>query len=153
SEDIKDLENRMSVLGLSLLMKRTAGPITATEERNDQLEESSDLATAARSLKDAIEMCLKFHVQHRDPSADSGGNADLGASLDDLILAPNELQAYSAMVAANQLSIETLWKILAMGGRLPADFDAEKERGLVEAEAQAASDRMMNALDRAPMNG
>src|SRR5262249_46290529 len=74
STDLKDLEERMSILGLSLLMKRTRGPITATEERDDQLEESSDLATAARSLKDAIELCLKFHAQYLNSKATTGGN-------------------------------------------------------------------------------
>jgi Domain of unknown function (DUF4055) len=71
SEDIKDLEQRMSILGLSLLVKqtRTGGPATATEERNDQLEESSDLATWAQSLKDGIERALTFHVQWRNRRA------------------------------------------------------------------------------------
>src|SRR5262249_41676287 len=43
SEDIKELESRMSILGLSLLVKRTGAQVTATEERQDQIEESSDL--------------------------------------------------------------------------------------------------------------
>src|SRR5262245_19345084 len=152
STDLKDLEERMSTLGLSLLVKRTGGPITATEEKNDQLEESSDLATAARSLKDAIELCLRFHAQYLNSSAETGGAVELGASLDDLVLAPQEAQSYSAMVGANQLTLETLWKILGAAGRLPADFDAKQERAQIEKDAQAAADRMMDAADRAPLD-
>jgi len=150
SEDLKDIEQRMSILGLSLLVKQTSGPITATEEKNDQLEESSDLATAARSLQDAIEQALKFHAQYLNSSAETGGNVELGAALDDLILAPQEVQAYSAMVGANQITLETLWKILAAAGRLPADFDPKKERAQIEKDMDAATERMAKTLDRAP---
>ena len=154
SEDIKDLEQRMSILGLSLLVKQTGagGPETATEERNDQIEESSDLATAARSLKDAIELALRFHTQYLTPKATTGGNIELGASLDDLTLSPEEMNAYSSMVGANQLSVETMWAMLAAAGKLPADFDPKSERTTIEKDAQAAADRMMQAADRAPMD-
>lgn len=128
STDIKDLEARMSIMGLSLLVKRTGGPITATEERNDQIEESSDLATAARSMKDAIELALKFHAQYLDKNATTGGNVELGATLDELTLTPEEMTFWSNAVAAGQYSTETMWERLQKAGKHPAGWTAEKEK-------------------------
>lgn len=148
SQDIKDIEERMSILGLSLLVRRTGAQVTATEERNDQMEESSDLATAARSLKDAIELALKFHAQYLDKNATTGGNVELGASLDDLTLTPEEMTAYSNMVAAKQLSLDTLWGLLSKAGKLPADFDPKKERVTIDADAEAMAERMLRDFER-----
>jgi hypothetical protein len=151
SQDIKDLEERMSILGLSLLVKRTGGPITATEERGDEIEESSDLATWARGLKDAIELALKFHVQYRSPGATTGGNIEVGASLDAQELTPEEMTAWSNEVAAGQFTVETMWKVFKSGGKLPSDFDPKKEKVALEAEAQLkreAEIAMQDAISR-----
>jgi uncharacterized protein DUF4055 len=148
SQDIKDIEERMSILGLSLLVRRTGAQTTATEERNDQIEESSDLETAARSMRDAVELALKFHAQYLDNGATTGGNVELGASLDELTLTPEELNAYSNMVAAHQLSLETLWSQMAKAGKLPSDFDPKKEREAVENSLDAMAERMLRDFER-----
>jgi hypothetical protein len=137
SQDIKDLEERMSVMGLSLLVKRTGGPITATEEKNDQLEESSDLATAARSLQGALELALKFHAQYLDKNATTGGDVELGAALDELTMTPQEMTAWSNAVAANQYSVETMWDVFGAAGLNPPDFDKDREKERIAKEQQA----------------
>lgn len=137
SADIKDIEARMSIMGLSLLVKRTGGPITATEERHDELEESSDLATAARSLRDAVELALKFHAQYLNPSATTGGNVELGSSLDELTLTPEEMAAWSNMVAAGQYTVETMWDVFGKAGKNPTDFDPKQEKQRLKEDAQA----------------
>ena len=134
--DIKTLEERMSIMGLSLLVKRTGGPITATEEKNDQIEESSDLATAARSLKDAVELELKFHAQYLMPAATTGGNVELGASLDDLTMTPQEMTFWSNAEAAGQYSKQTMWDVLSAAGKNPANFDPKVEQQRLDAEQQ-----------------
>jgi hypothetical protein len=150
SQDIKDIETRMSIMGLSLLVKQTGGPITATEERNDQIEESSDLATAARSMKGAIELALEFHAQYLDPKATTGGNVELGASLDDLTLTPEEMKFWTNAVAAGQYSLETMWDVFGKAGKNPADFDAKREKERIEKEAQAKADILARSLDNPP---
>lgn len=145
-EDIKDLEERMSILGLSLLVKRTGPQVTATEEKGDRIEESSDLATAARSLKDGIELALKFHTQYLNPKADTGGNIELGAALDELEMTPQEMTAWSNAVVAGQFSVETLWSVFEVGGKLPSDFDPREERKRIDAEAQKKADLADQAL-------
>lgn len=140
SQDIKDLEERMSVMGLSLLVKRTGGPITATEEKNDQLEESSDLATAARSMRDAAELALKFHAQYLDPKATTGGSVEMGAALDELTMTPEEMAAWSNAVAAGQYSLETMWDVFGAAGKNPPNFDAKVEKERIAAEQKAKAE-------------
>jgi Domain of unknown function (DUF4055) len=150
-EDLLDLKEQMSIMGLSLLVKRTGGPITATEEKGDQIEESSDLATWARSLKDAIELALRFHVQYRTPTATTGGNVEVGATLDAQELTPEEMTAWSSAVAQGQYSVETMWDVFAAGGKLPDDFDPKIEKKRLEEEAQKKQDAeiaMQDAMAR-----
>jgi len=141
AEDLKSIEERMSIMGLSLLVKRTGSQLTATEERGDQIEESSDLATWARSLKDAIELALRFHVQYRTPTATTGGNIEVGAALDAQEITPEEMSAWSNAVAVGQFTVETMWKVFEAGGKLPDDFDPKVEKDALEKEAQAKQER------------
>ena len=152
SEDIKDLEGRMATLGLAIVQGKSQPQpeTTATEEVLDHVREESDLATAARSLKDGIELCLKFHTQYLTPSATTGGSVELGATIEEMTIPPQELQALSNMTGANQISLETFWSILDRAGKLPADFDPKAERAQLEKDAQAAMDRAMAAVDTPP---
>lgn len=150
SNDIKDLEGRMAVMGLSVVegKSKPQAPTTATEEILDHVRSESDLATAARSLQDAIELCLKFHAQYLDKSATSGGSVELGATIEELTLTPQELQTYSGMVASKQLSLDSLWALMARAGKLPEDFDAEKEKDAIKATADDFFDQALRDLER-----
>jgi hypothetical protein len=148
SQGIKDLEGRMAVMGLSVVQGETKPqPTTATEELLEHVREESDLATAARSLNDAIELAPKFHAQYLDPKATDGGSVELGATIEQLTLSPQELQVYSAMVASKQLSLDTLWSLMQRAEKLPADFNADNEKKQIEIEAAAMADRMMQAFE------
>lgn len=143
SNDIKDIETRMSVMGLSLLVKRTGAQVTATEERNDQIEESSDLETAARSLRDALELALKFHAQYLDPKATTGGSVELGASLDELSLTPEEMNFWLNAMAGGLYSRESVWDVFAKAGKNPANFDKKIETARIDKEQAARMERML----------
>lgn len=151
SNDIAKREERMSILGLSLLVKRTGDQVTATEERGDQIEESSALATAARSLKHCIEAALEFHAQYLNAKAETGGNVDLGAALDAQELTPEEMTVWSNAVLAGQYRIETMWNVFEAGGKLPADFDPKVEKTGIEEAAkkkQESEIAMQDAISR-----
>jgi hypothetical protein len=67
----------------------------ATEIFANHVETDSDLATAARSLKDGLELALKFTAQYGDPKATSGGSVE-GLELDQLTLSAQEMQVTGA---------------------------------------------------------
>jgi uncharacterized protein DUF4055 len=151
--DLQDLEAQMARLGLAIMAPNAPRPEkTATEVFANHVETDSDLATAARSLKDGLELSLKFTTQYENPKATSGGSVE-GLEIDQLTLTDREMEVYSGMQAAGQLSLETFWEILGRAGRLPENFDAKQEAGRVQKEAQAKADAMMRSLDRAAGSG
>jgi uncharacterized protein DUF4055 len=147
-EDIKDLEGQMAALGLSIIAGKSPQPNTATEELLDHVQEESDLATAARSLKDCMELGLKFMAQFEDPKATTGGSVELGATLEELTLDAQEMQQYSNMASLKQLSLDTLWAILGRAGKLPANFDAEREKAAIKADSKDMGSELLTQFER-----
>src|SRR5262249_53410774 len=101
--------------------------------------------------KDAIELCLKFHVQYLNSKATTGGNVELGAALDELIMMPQEMTFWSNAVAAGQYSVETMWDVLTIAGKNPANFDPEKEKQRIDEEQRRKQElgaELLRGFDR-----
>ena len=124
--DLKDLTAHMATLGLALIARPAAYETTATEQIITKVQADSDLVTAARSLKDAIELALQYTSMYLE--LEESGSLEIESITDKLFVDPQEIQAYSSMVENGQLSLESLWAILSRAGRLPEDFDTDKER-------------------------
>lgn len=124
--ELKDLETRMGTLGLSMLQPDTRVAETAQAKRMDKAEQNSILATAARSMQDAIENAMGYTANFLGEPA--GGSVSIRADFDTLTLEPERLRVLNELVTVGNLSIETLWQIMAQGGELPDDFDPEQER-------------------------
>ena len=136
-QDLLDLEDQMARLGLAIIAPNAPQPEkTAQEIRDEALRADSDLATAARSLKDGLEQSLIFTTQYNEPEAESGGSVE-GLEIDQLTLTAQEMQTYSGMQVAGQLSLQTFWDILDRAGRLPENFDAKVEEQRIKEEAKA----------------
>jgi hypothetical protein len=132
--DLQDLEAQMARLGLAILAPNGPSPEkTATEVFANHVETDSDLATAARSLKDGGEQSLKFTTQYVDPKATAGGSIE-GLEIDQLTLSAQEMQAYGAIRASGDLSLQTFWEVLGRAGRLPENFDSKVEEARIRAE-------------------
>lgn len=144
--DLEDLKAQMATLGLSLLAGPSTQPTTATEQLITKVQADSDLATAARSLKDALEQALLLTGLYL--GMEEGGSLELESMTDGLTLTAQELQAYSAMVANGQLSIETMWSVLERAGRLPDDFDPEEEALRINERQSSVGDALLAAFDR-----
>lgn len=115
--ELQDLEQRMALMGLSMLSQKTDSNVTATEIKSNNLQESSDLSTMARSLQDALETALGFHVQYLGMGADEGGSVKLGVAESDLVL---DAQMVTALITAVNsqpplLTAETFLNILQRG--------------------------------------
>jgi len=148
-KDIQDLEAQMARLGLAIMSPNSqAQPQkTATEVFANHIETDSDLATAARSLKDGLELALTFTAQYSDPIATSGGSVE-GLEIDQLTLNAQEMQAYSGMQAAGQFSLQTFWEVLGRAGRLPENFDPEVEEQRINDESARKAEAMAVMFDR-----
>jgi hypothetical protein len=132
-QQLVDFEKQMAIQGMGMLMSETRAAETAEAKRIDKSEQDSALTVAARSLQDATEEALSFHAQMRG-LGDDGGSVAVNRDFERLSLDAQQVQAYAGLVAAGQLSLETLWRILAEGGVLPDEFDAEVERASLDSE-------------------
>jgi hypothetical protein len=142
--DLQDLREEMAALGLSVLASRPQAKQTATEAVIDFTQESSELETIARSCADAIERCMGFHAQHLGDK--DGGSIEFGTHLKRLTLTPEQVLAYSKMVAEMQLTLDTLWAILKAGDALPVDFNPELEKQKLFGDAADEAAIVQNAL-------
>ena len=144
-QDLHDLRAEMAALGLSVLASRSEAEATATETVINFSQESSELETIARSLSDALELCLGFHAQYLGEK--SGGSIDLGSHLKSLALTPVQVATYSNMVAANQLTLKTLWKILQSGDALPDSFNADEEAQGIKEQIKNIGAHLLKSFD------
>ncbi len=111
-QSILDIEQRMAVLGLSMLSQKSDPSITATEKRLDWVQETSDLSTMARSLQDGLEAALGFHAQYLGLK---GGSIKLGVPDRDLYLDGSMIAALSDLVVKQQMTITTFYDLMARG--------------------------------------
>lgn len=125
-QQLIDFKTDMGVLGLGMLQPETRAAETAEAKRMDKSEQDSVLATAARSMQDAVEVAGGFHAQMigQDPASFT---IVLNQDFEKLTLDAAQIDTYSKLVLAGQISLETFWIIMQQGGALHDDFDPEVE--------------------------
>lgn len=142
-QDIEHLEKQMATLGLSILAGDKPTATTATEELLDVVQEESDLATAARSLKDGLELALQFTADYLGIES---GSVELGSTSSELTLSPEEMRVW--LDSADKLfSKQTVYDVFRRAGKLPDDFNPDTETINLEASADQVGDRLLAAFD------
>ncbi len=149
-QDLIDLQEQMAMLALSLVAKKTPNR-TATEERGDQDKEESELATAARRLKDCFELALGFWAEYLGQS--SGGSITLGA-VEETEFEPQMLQALAGM-AGTVFSVATVRQIAAKGLNkyLPEGYNEDAEARMMDDEAAKKRELMPDIKQQARQSG
>lgn len=149
-EDLMRLEEWMDRLGTAVVAKKSGPAKTATEEVLDRVREDSDLAVAARSLKDAIEATFASMIRYKQPDATDGGSVELGAAMEDLQLDGQQLKTLYDMTqgATPVLAIETLHAILQRAGKLPADFDSEEEMQRLQLQTDSLGSSLLDKFTK-----
>jgi hypothetical protein len=142
--DIEHLEKQMAVMGLSLLAGSKVTPQTATESLLDHAKEESDLASAARSLQDALELALQYTAAYEGIES---GSIALGSTMADLTLSPEEMRVWIDS-ADKVFSKGTIYEVFKQAGKLPDSFDAEAEQLAIERDAASIGDQLLTAFDQ-----
>lgn len=130
-QELQDIETRMAALGLAMLQRETRAAETAEARRIEKSETDSNLATAARSLQDALIEALGFHAEWL--GKEEAGTVSVNRDFEAQMLSPQMVQALVAMVDRQKLSLETMWEILERGEVLPEGFDREQEMDRLQA--------------------
>lgn len=137
-QELEDLKAEMATLGLAMLQRETRAAETAEGKRIDKSASDSALAAFARGLQDCVEQALHFHALYRKEA--DGGSIEINRDFEALRLEPADVQALSAMVAAGQLSLDTMWQRLIEGEWLRDDFNPEEEKERIAAGGMVAAD-------------
>lgn len=133
-EELDMLERRMSALGLSLLQQMIQPQQTAEAKRIDKSEKDAVVKTPQRSWLDCMEMALAFHANfYREKD---GGSIFANDDYEDIVIDASMIKAYSDMVAADQMDLDTMYTILKNRGGVPEDTDIEKVKENIRAAKQ-----------------
>lgn len=128
-QELRDIEGRMAILGLSMLVSETRGePETATSRRLDKSESDSQLASAAVNLENAIREAVRLHAKWESIEVPDDVRITINRDFEDQRLDAQMVSAMSTLVRETQLSLETLWEVLVAGEILPDSFDPELEK-------------------------
>lgn len=136
-DDLKDLEQRMQVLGIQLLMPKPGGG-TATGEALDTAKASTPLAAYANALKDTLEKAFEFMALYM--GIEGGGSLSVNTDFGVHLLGQADLQFILNARNTGQISHETFIKECVRRGILMGDIDADDEQEKLEAEIPEPQD-------------
>ena len=133
-QEILDIETRMEIYGLELLIKKPGGAESATGRVLDSGEQNSPLQEMALMLQDCLENAFKDLCAFQDLKIPTDSalivNTDFG-----LAFAANAmLQELIKARASGEISRETFWERCVYFGLLQEDFDPEEEQRRLDAE-------------------
>lgn len=151
-DELKDIEGRIAVLSLAMLLRNTGEgrEKTATEISVDKAEGDSELATFARGLQASLNMALQAHADFRDLEP---GYITVNRDFSSLVISPQLAQSLHQMVQTGDLSQETMWRILQTWEVLPEDFDPDDERAALDASLSREVEALAAAGRPDPMFG
>ena len=132
-EEIKNVENRMSSIGLAFLTSDNKDR-TATEAAIVSTSETSDLSAIATSIQWAINQAYRIwcEMMNQQPTGEITGNRDFVGAL-----SAEQAKVYLQMQKDNQITLDQLWTELER-----REFIQEFDRELAKAEIEAKNQSM-----------
>jgi hypothetical protein len=132
AKELKDLEERIQLLGLEMLVKRPTGNTTATARALDQAEADSRLGLVSKELENALESLLDFFALWLDLGDDAGGSVtvfkDFSIGMQDAADIGHLLKAR----ALRDITRQTFLTEMKRRGLLADDFDIATEIDLLD---------------------
>jgi len=152
--DLVDLEDRINMLGLEMMVKRPVQSTeTATGRIMDQVEADSILGLISRELENVLEGMLDFFAKWLNMPQDSGGGVevfkDFGIESKDF----KDVEMLLKMRAAGDISRMTFFKEVKRRGLLSDDFEAQDEIDILDIESGGSANPEPEVGDNAEADG
>lgn len=135
-QSLEDLKDEMREAGARLLKKGQAASKTATESRDDSINEQSQLGRMAQALEDAVDLALQYMASWQGLTQDAGSVA-VNDDFDVEIASDQSNQTLLQMAMGGKLSDQTLFTELQRRGVLADDLDWESEQERIAANSLA----------------
>jgi hypothetical protein len=126
---IQKSEQRMAILGLSMLMSESRAAETAAAKTIDKAESDAALTLHARATNDALEECLRLAAKWLDvdlPAKTSERWLSINTEFTDATLNPQVMDAYTNAVFKAGLPKRVYVEAMKQGKRIPATFNSEE---------------------------
>ena len=153
-DDLKDIEERIQLLGLEAMMKRPSGAQdqTATQSAIDSSEANSALGMLSQELENTLEEMLTWFARWMELGDDGGSLTvfkDFGIEFADV----KDVEILLKAKQAGEISQMTFLKELKRRNLLADDFNPQTEIDLLDIESAgtATSDEPDDAID--PLTG
>lgn len=131
---LEDLKDEMRQAGARLLHKGQLAAKTATESRDDSINEQSQLGRMAQALEDALDLALQYMATWQGLTQDAGAVA-VNDDFDIEIASDQSNQTLLQMALGGKLSDQTLFTELQRRGVLADDLDWESEQERISARS------------------
>ena len=134
-KDLKDLEERIQLLGMELLVKRPQGNVTATARTLDQAEADSELGLIAKELENTLNKMLDLFGRWVGLGDDGGGSTEV---FKDFGIESEDLQDVDLLLRsrmAGEISQMTFWDEIKRRGLLSDNFNPTTEINLLDIES------------------
>jgi hypothetical protein len=132
-QDIEDIEQRMALMGLELITRRS-GDATATEASIDEARADSQLGLMVEKVSDLIENAMGFTMLYLGGRFEDGGSISIFNEFSILANSAEMARLLLEMRKGNEISRQTFLDEVRRRGILPDDFDAEAEIATIEQE-------------------
>lgn len=141
--DLKQLEEKMSILGVKPLLTSAVGDQTATAKAIDTASSDSSIKQWVRNLENTLVKCFEYSalwIGMDIPEDGSLVEVDIDDSFGLSLKETEHLQALLASRTGRDISRKTLWTEYQRRGVLLPSFDYEAEKSLLD-EEQAEIDK------------
>jgi hypothetical protein len=137
--DLRDIEERIQLLGMEMLIKRPSGNTTATARTLDQAEADSMLGMVSQELENTLEEVLDLFARWMELGEEGGGSLtvfkDFGLSMADA----TDVETLLKAKMGGEISQLTFLKEVKRRGLLSDDFDPQTEIDLLDLEGAGSA--------------
>ena len=140
-KELEAIKTNIAALSLAFLSSDHRQAETAEANRLDAAVQNATITTAAEALDDCASLAASYHAEFIKLAVIGKGGTLSGG----VIATSKEFEVagltaelgnlYAAMESNRQISLETFWQLLNRLGGLPPDFEPQKERARLLAEA------------------
>jgi len=143
--DLEMLDKRLVSKGLDFIAEDQRVPVTATEVKLAYTARTSKLGKMAKSAKycaeDAFAITAEMEGVEGPTPSKPGGQIALGVDENSLTLTGEQIRVLSELNEKGQMSLETLWQLLARADELPENFKIADEIQRLKKEADERAER------------
>ena len=125
SARLEEIARQINELGLAAVLGQKLSAETAEAKRIDRSQGDSTMQVVAQQMQDMIDNCLLFHANYL--GSNEAGSCFINRDFLSSRLDPQEINALLQIRAQNEITQETLLKLLHEGEVLGDDFDIEEE--------------------------